>query len=126
MRGRVPPAAFQRRRSGRSLSRATAVLADRTDTMSFYERIKEAAANWKPPTPDEWFERTHCRCHKCQRTMEDGEPVWRIRVGYPGFSIMGCPKTKYSIEHFCRQCGLREAHSDVACASFVTAPYTTR
>ena len=83
--------------------------------MSFDERIKEAAANWKPPTSEEWFERTRCRCHKCKRVMEDGEPVWRIRVGYLGFSFMGLPKTKYSVAYFCRQCGPQEAHSDVAC-----------
>jgi hypothetical protein len=85
--------------------------------MSVDEHIKELVANWRPLTADERFQRTRCRCHKCKRVMEDGEPMWRIRVGYLGFSFMGLQKTKYSIEYFCRECGSETtyAHSEVAC-----------
>jgi hypothetical protein len=77
------------------------------------ERIKAAIENPAPSTGD-W---RCCKCFKCERIMQDGEPIWRIRVGRPGFSILGWPKIKYSIEHFCRDCGsqAKYAHSQVAC-----------
>src|ERR1700733_1831794 len=78
------------------------------------ERLQAAIENPPPRDDGDCF---RCKCFGCKRTMQDGEPVWRIRARSPGISIMGWPKTKHSIEYFCKDCRSRDdAHSEVACA----------
>lgn len=61
------------------------------------DAVKEARARVKAKySPEQWatlmadkearrFERERCRRIACQRTMDDGEPVWRLRWSLPGF-----------------------------------------
>jgi hypothetical protein len=79
------------------------------------DKVRAAIAEpWTPPTDEEKYEQDRCRCHKCKRVMQEGEPVYRIRT-YIGRGMFG--GSRHGNEMFCRDCaGMIDAHSEGKCA----------